>query len=148
MTDKNTDEAVLFEVFKKNFNLQGPNGQRVPFNDIGLFRTSDPEMIKFLDAEATVHRAQDQSRKLDVPNRPGMDAGLRAKQLREFLANSKHGEGKPVTDGAKAAKFSPAPSTASPLTGGTNPASPRYSQAETIAALKGARVIADKAKDK
>ena len=137
-------DSVLFEVSAPYFQALLPNGKRVYFGKNTKYRTSDPVEIAYLTAESKtgdgiIWIPEDQDQSVEPLPAPGSNVKLREQQLREFLQK----QAPLVMPDSKSGLH--AVSTAeSPLTGGQSPASARYTQQETIAALKGVKVVSSK----
>ena len=138
-------EGVLFETSQPQVHMITRSGRHIIFSAGKKYRATHPEEIALLETEAdtpggVVRVAADQSASVDPPLPPGSNRTLREQQLRDFLTKQ------PVlkVQGSSGKHLGMASSQDSPLTGGTTPATQRFSQAETIAALKQVRIVGGK----
>lgn len=144
------ENGKLYKTKKPLLQYVLPSGEVISFGKRKRYRTKDEEEIAFLDAEANGKYpqhwvAEDQDESDEEPMAPGTNMELRAQQLREFLATSSKGAGDPVVaqDSAHKSPIKPASTEDSPLTGGVAVPSTRYTQQETIAALRSAKIKQD-----
>lgn len=140
------ENSVLFQTGCAGLRMVMGGDKEIIFGKSTKYRTSDADEIRFLKKEASfkggvVWIPEDQTQSTEPPKPAGTNRELRAEQLKEFLASKANTV--TVQNSVKAPGISMVSSTSSPTTGGTNPASPRYTQQETISALKGAKVVKD-----
>lgn len=149
--DKETKRFTLFKTSSPLLQMRMPDGGIISFGKHKLYRAVNEIEEKFLKIESELRNpvlsvSEDQDADKTAFVTPGDNKELRASQIRQFLAQTKNGQGPEVDAGnsPNGPQFKTVSTADSPLTGGVNAASQRFKQADVAAVLKSGKILTDK----